>query len=61
MHLHHPLDPLGNVRAPDLVRTVSALGLNKAPVWAQLRHGTGPNPLRHRWFKTPDGRYRLHP
>jgi hypothetical protein len=46
---------------PDIVRKVSGLGLNKASVGAQLRHGTGPNPVRHRWFKTETGRYRLHP
>jgi hypothetical protein len=48
-------------RGPDIVRTVTALGLNQASVGAQLGHNTGPNPARHLWFKTEAGSYRLHP
>lgn len=44
----------------DIVRTVAALGLHKASVGAQLGHNTGRNPARHLWFKTDQGRYRLH-
>lgn len=48
-------------RGPDIVRTVSRLGMNKASVGAQLGLNTGCNPALHRWFKTDAGRYRLHP
>lgn len=47
-------------RGPDIVRTVGALGLHKASVGAQLGHNTGCNPERYLWFKTDQGRYRLH-
>jgi hypothetical protein len=47
-------------RGPDIVREVSALGLHRGSVGAQLKHNTGRNPERYRWYKTESGRYRLH-
>lgn len=45
---------------PDIFRTVTSLGLHPRSVGIQLDQNRGPNPARHRWFRTGDGRYFLH-
>ncbi|WBY16517.1 hypothetical protein PF049_13155 [Erythrobacteraceae bacterium WH01K] len=47
-------------KGPEIVSTVSGLGLDKRYVGLILNKSAGRNPERHEWVRGADGRYRVH-